>query len=242
MTRASVSCLATAAAFAAASRATCSATRGALTPFSSTLLTTTSGDRPAWRSSDQPGRGGRGEHQPADVAHANLPARASRRGPRPQGRARCPSGEEAQPPTGVGRRPAPPLGQRGDDDGERGELLRRRLPADHAQQRSIRAAFALGHHSGMFPCFLRRQGLALVGQHPQRLGHLHAGVRRQDHRVDVPAVGGDVGVGAGCPRTRRSARRGGRRGPRPRRAPCGTGCRPRPARRRRRSARSARPG
>src|SRR3954462_3387087 len=44
------------------------------------------------------------------------------------------------------------------------------------------------------PVLLGRQGLPLVGQYPQGLGHLHAGVRRRDDRVDVAAVGRDVGI------------------------------------------------
>jgi hypothetical protein len=34
------------------------------------------------------------------------------------------------------------------DDGQRGELLRRRLPLDHSQERALVLT-----HNGMFPCF-----------------------------------------------------------------------------------------
>ena len=43
----------------------------------------------------------------------------------------------------------PALRERGDDDGQRGELLGRRLACDDPQQRT-----ELLTHSGMFPCFL----------------------------------------------------------------------------------------
>ena len=44
------------------------------------------------------------------------------------------------------------------------------------------------------PVLLRRQCLALVAQHAQRAGHVAARVRGRDHRVDVAALGRDVGV------------------------------------------------
>ena len=56
-------------------------------------------------------------------------------------------------------RPAPcpaARGERGDDDGQGGELLGGRLTADDPQQRTLRLLVGLlGRlaHSGMFPCF-----------------------------------------------------------------------------------------
>ena len=180
MTRASVSRLATAAALAAASSATCSATRGARTVDSSTLLTTTSGARPAWRSSDS--RAGEAE---ASTSRRSMLTRTSRRRASRRGRAGAAAGgRRRRTPT---RRPAsddgaaPALRHRGDDDGQRGELLggglalddaaggvvagvgARRVPAIGRRSGSTRlggrhlAAVRPGGsrcHSGMFPCFL----------------------------------------------------------------------------------------
>ena len=122
MTRASVSRLATAAALAAASRATCSATRGAWTADSSTSLTTTSGARPAWRSSDSRAGDGRGQDEPAVARSREPPGRAPAAG---AGLQRGAVASAVGRPGADRRRPAAvaALGQRGDDDGERGELL-----------------------------------------------------------------------------------------------------------------------
>ena len=51
-------------------------------------------------------------------------------------------------PERCGPAPGAPLGQRGDDNRERGELLGGRLPADDGEERT-----AFLTHSGMFPCF-----------------------------------------------------------------------------------------
>ena len=45
------------------------------------------------------------------------------------------------------------------------------------------------------PVLLGRQGLPLGAQQPQRADDLDAGLVRRDHRVDVAALGRDVGVG-----------------------------------------------
>ena len=105
------------------------------------------GCQPGLAQQLQPGRGGRGEDQPA--GHANRPEACQPPGPWCRGR-RTASDREAQAPTGVGRGRSAPLGQRGDDGGQRSQLLGGGLAPDDAQQR----APDLVAHSGMFPCFL----------------------------------------------------------------------------------------
>ncbi len=47
------------------------------------------------------------------------------------------------------------------------------------------------------PVLLRRNLGDLALQQPQRRGHVTAGVRRRDHRVDIAALGGDVRIDEG---------------------------------------------
>ena len=58
-----------------------------------------------------------------------------------------------------------------------------------------RVRFVRCAHSGMFPCFLGGRVSPLGAQQPQRPDDLDARLVRRDHRVDVAALGGDVGVG-----------------------------------------------
>ena len=53
----------------------------------------------------------------------------------------------------------------------------------------------VGGAYGDVAVLLRRPGLALGAQGTQRLDHVRPGVRRRDQRVDVAALGSDVGVG-----------------------------------------------
>ena len=195
------------------------------TADSSTSLTTTSGDsRPGAAGRAGPGRprrapdGGR-------VLTRTAPRRASRRGPGCSGR-RCAVGRRR--PT---RRPA--SGRRRDRRCDSAATTTvsaasssaRGLALDDAEQWAGARALTAGCSRASSAAGSGACWPAPAAPWSPARGCATAGSPRRRTRGRRRCRGW-----RGCPRTRRSARRGGRRGRRRRRAPCGTGCRPRPAR------------
>ena len=133
-------------------------------------------------------RSGAGGHPPGVRARAG-PARVTCAPTGPTRSAR-PVARPARRPVGSGRR------------GRRSALRARRRsacpapPGTAARQRPRQRARRVPARSQRdVPVLLGRQGLALGAQQPQHPGDLGPRLVRGDDRVDVAALGGDVGVG-----------------------------------------------